>query len=220
MTSLKSEGAGNLKIVISSWRLIYHTWFCKWSPNSKSASSLIHYWAIRTFPLHNDPKKRPCREQCTTKIVIIIDGQEVSITRICVRDKEGHISQMVESLNQPPEFFIFASVLPRHRESAELCIKLEQIIIIIFAYFFPLLFFISCLPHSVHNLTYSPIPVGTARSHPVPITTLAHHPCPVLSLSLSPVLIHSTPPCHAATLRRLLNHEDKSTAILEMANLI
>jgi len=43
---------------------------------------------------------------------------------------------MVQSLDQPPEFFIFASILPWHRESAELCIKLQQIIIIIFAYFF------------------------------------------------------------------------------------
>ena len=66
-------------------------------------------------PLEIEPTTFCLVAQCFNRVtmcLLVAQVHSISITRISIRDKEGHISQMVESLDQPPEFFVFASILP------------------------------------------------------------------------------------------------------------
>ena len=60
---------------------------------------------VRTLlTVHKYAQQRLSSSKCTKHVVIIVNGQEISIARVSVRDGEGHVSgKMVGALYQAVE---------------------------------------------------------------------------------------------------------------------
>lgn len=76
--------------------------------------------------LHNDPEQWPCTLQGLAEVVIVGEGQQVTIPRVGVGQHEGSVGQSVQVLNQLPEVLKPLILFSVHAEPPELCIKLTR----------------------------------------------------------------------------------------------
>nr|CAD7414740.1 unnamed protein product [Timema poppensis] len=56
----------------------------------------------------------PQINQYGIQVVVIVDGEKIPITWICVRDEKRHIGKVMKALHQLFEVFILPSAIPSH----------------------------------------------------------------------------------------------------------